>query len=46
MTTEYREVIVHKDAAGKITGTDYKETLEQRDLLTWRDGFGKYLFNQ
>lgn len=46
LTTEYREVVVHKDADGKIIGTDYKEVLEQKDALPWQPGFGKYLFNQ
>lgn len=45
-TRETREVIVHKDPQGKITGIDYLERMEQQDAKPWKDGFGKYLFNQ
>ena len=45
-TEQYREVIVHKDVNGKLIGTDYKESLTQRDLLPWQDGFGTWLYSE
>lgn len=45
-TRQTSEVIVHKDANGKVIGTDYSEKLEQRDVLPWSKHFGKYLYKQ
>ena len=45
-TKQTSEVIVHKNAEGKVTGIDYSEKLEQRDILPWSRHFGKYLYNQ
>ena len=45
-TRQTSEVIVHKDAGGKVTGIDYTERLEQQDWLPWSDHFGKYLYKQ
>ena len=45
-TRETSEVIVHKDATGKITGYDYSEKLEQQDLKPWSPHFGKYIYKQ
>ena len=45
-TREISEVIVHKDANGKIIGYDYSEKLEQHDLKPWSSHFGKYLYKQ
>lgn len=45
-TSQTSEVIVHKDAEGKILSIDYSEKLEQRDAKPWSKHFGKYLFNQ
>lgn len=45
-TRETSEVIVHKDANGKITGYDYSEKLKQHDVKPWSTHFGKYLYKQ
>jgi len=45
-TNEYREVIVHKSPTGEVTGIDYKESLEQRDMLPWQKDFGTWLYSQ
>lgn len=45
-TQQTSEVIVHKNAEGKVIGIDYSEKLEQSDMLPWSKHFGKYLYNQ